>query len=523
MAVFITSAAYVDGDLEAEFGKIPPCFLPIGNRPLLYWQAELVRAEFPDSRLTLSLPKSVEIPPQIEEILSKFRVDVVRVADGCTLKESLLRTLISSWGVEEPLTVLHGDTLVGPLPKNSDFVGVARPKFSYRWDRTSDQQNGADSAVWCGVFGFADPKLLMQSLSSESDFRNGVLAYSSGRELQEVEVKDWLDLGHLNSYLDARKHFSTQRSFNRLSFSSFAVEKSSSDLEKMQAEANWFLALPPELKPYTPAIYAAENDSYSIELLPFLPLNDVFVHGNQDERYWLSIYNQYGEWFAASGDFASATGRESVRRAEQEREKLIVRKSRQRLDELKRSNHFKTDSPIVLNGKTFRSIEDVAEDCIRIALSQPLLPGVTHGDPCFSNTLVDTRGGRLRFIDPRGARNCDIDSLYGDRVYDVAKIAHSAIGQYDVIVSGAYKIEYSGGSDFGFELLTGPSQQRAGHLLLERGISGLPLKAVEQSLPTMVLLFLSMLPLHSDDRERQLALLLNGLRLYDEFVKDKFQ
>ena len=36
--LLITSGAYVESELAAEFGRIPPAFLPVGNRRLYTYQ-----------------------------------------------------------------------------------------------------------------------------------------------------------------------------------------------------------------------------------------------------------------------------------------------------------------------------------------------------------------------------------------------------------------------------------------------------------------------------------------------------
>ena len=36
--LLISSAAYVEPELEAEFGRLPPAFLPLGNRRLFVHQ-----------------------------------------------------------------------------------------------------------------------------------------------------------------------------------------------------------------------------------------------------------------------------------------------------------------------------------------------------------------------------------------------------------------------------------------------------------------------------------------------------
>ena len=52
------SGAYVGQELESEFGKIPPSFLPLGNRRLFQHQLALA----PEGvELLLSIPESFQI------------------------------------------------------------------------------------------------------------------------------------------------------------------------------------------------------------------------------------------------------------------------------------------------------------------------------------------------------------------------------------------------------------------------------------------------------------------------------
>ena len=51
-----------------------------------------------------------------------------------------------------------------------------------------------------------------------------------------------------------------------------------------------------------------------------------------------------------------------------------------------------------------------------------------HGDPTFSNSIIDNNL-KVWFIDPRGYFNKP--GIYGDRMYDFAKLYYSAVGGYD--------------------------------------------------------------------------------------------
>lgn len=61
-----------------------------------------------------------------------------------------------------------------------------------------------------------------------------------------------------------------------------------------------------------------------------------------------------------------------------------------------------------------------------------------HGDPTFSNTIID-RNLRAWFIDPRGYFAKDV-SIWGDPMYDFAKVYYSAIGGYDTFNRRKFKL-----------------------------------------------------------------------------------
>lgn len=60
-----------------------------------------------------------------------------------------------------------------------------------------------------------------------------------------------------------------------------------------------------------------------------------------------------------------------------------------------------------------------------------------HGDPTFSNSLID-RNLRTWFIDPRGYFSKD--GIWGDPMYDFAKVYYSAVGGYDTFNRRKFKL-----------------------------------------------------------------------------------
>ena len=175
------------------------------------------------------------------------------------------------------------------------------------------------------------------------------------------------------------------------------------------------------------------------------------------------------------------------------------------------------DAPWTLNGQPAPSLRAIAREAGEALLAAQAVPSFLHGDFCFSNILFDFRAGRVKTIDPRGTDALGRPCPFGDLRYDLGKLAHSVLGLYDFIVAGFYLLR-SEGRQLHFRLLSErclPVQR----LFMSTEFAGRK-PAQWQCHPVMVLLFLSMLPLHADDPRRQQALMANGIRLYLEWKSD---
>lgn len=99
------------------------------------------------------------------------------------------------------------------------------------------------------------------------------------------------------------------------------------------------------------------------------------------------------------------------------------------------------DAPsMTINGKKCRNVFSEKHD----GLLQRLLPMLQpkrfvpiHGDPTFSNTIVDDKL-RVWFIDPRGYFHKP--GIFGDAHYDFAKVYYSAVGGYDAFNRRKFKL-----------------------------------------------------------------------------------
>lgn len=514
--ILITSAGYVDAELQSEFGRLPNAFLPVGNRRLFERQVQLLAKHFPGEIIYLSLPDDFALTTRDRLCMERAGVSVVLVPVGLSLAESVLYVINAVAEYSGGLRVLHGDTLFSDLPSQWDCISVAESADDYAWhivDRKSPSP-----LVWAGFFSFSSIADIARCLvASRGRFDLAVSRYEQSHALNSAQAQGWLDFGHVNTFFRSRAQITTQRAFNHLQIRDHRVCKSGEQAQKIAAEAHWFESLPRPLRAYAPQLlhHAADTKSYHYELeyLCFAPLNELYVHGANPVPYWLRLFRHLCQWFA-DAQHALALSTSDLSQIRQDTHCLLVDKTLERMGTFLRASGLNGNAPVTLNGKALPSLNEVVDICLAKVDVSAVVPGVLHGDLCFSNVLFDSRADRIKLIDPRGMAYNGTHCITGDLRYDLAKLTHSVCGYYDFIIAGAFDIDEGKGLDFEFALhIDDRVEMVAAQFLDLNMLSGFTPRDV---MPQVVLLFLSMLPLHADSPRRQRALLANGLRLFEE-------
>jgi hypothetical protein len=512
--ILITSGAFISSEFQVELGRLPPAFLPMGNKRLYEHQVAALRSFFPDLDIHLSVTDSYEVPTYDVQRLKSLGVRTIPVPDGLKLGESVLYVINTIGRYDESLRIMHGDTYMCDIPLFEDVVALGDAEDEYPWE--TETTDGQVDRVWCGYFAFSDIKLLAASLCAwRGSFVEAIRHYQTRRPLQFPLVCDWLDMGHVNTYFRSKAKFTTQRAFNDLRIDRGVVHKASLQSTKIDGEANWFAALPYQLKRHVPQLirYGVEEGRhfYELEYLPHLSLNELFVHGNLPQVFWrraFALTDLLLESFRTAVPMTQA----QLDRVGQDYRQLIVDKTRQRLANFVAGSGDSLTQSAVLNGRVLPPLNDVVEHCQAAALAVQPRPGVVHGDLCFSNILYDSRANTLKLLDPRGINARQEPASLGDLRYDVAKFTHSVVGLYDHIVAGHFTLTELHPLDFTLEIHLDGSQLQVQQWYHEQvKLLGLPCHEV---LPVVVLLFVSMLPLHGENPLRQRALLANALRLF---------
>ncbi|WP_425653327.1 capsular biosynthesis protein [Vibrio campbellii] len=520
----IMSADYVGQELRSEFGCIPPSFLPLGNRRLFQHQVKLAPK---GSTVYLSIPESYQVSKTDMEWLDENGVRVIYTADNLSLGASLVAALnLSDHSLKTPLHILFGDTLFTELPSGDDIICVSDVTNSYNWavvtndnmqwlKNNDEKLEPSSNNIVNGYFKFSSPRELIRTMTQSNwKFLEGLNKYNSKIGLTPVYSEGWLDFGHVNTYYRSKANFTTQRAFNKLKINSDWIEKSSSKSSKIAAEANWFANLPFPLRGYIPQYLGSsrkgENVSYRLEYLHQTALNELYVFGELPTNTWEHIINGTIEFLKCC--LSEKAPNDALKNRISA---LFGEKTKHRLEEYCHEQNIELSDKWSYNGQMSVTLQDLLNN------SQSYLPidnndlslTVLHGDFCFSNILYDFRANRIKTIDPRGTTPNGDFTIYGDIRYDIAKLSHSILGMYDWIIAGYYDVDIDG-NDIHFKI-----DEHARHKVIQQrfmelidkefGISSVSLMAMQ------IQLFLSMLPLHSDDRERQKALFANAFRIYE--------
>lgn len=525
-ATLITSGTYIGEEMQAEFGRVPPAFLPVGPAVLLQHQINRLSAQGP---VWLSLPNDFHPDPAMARLLDERGVTRLALDPRRSLGLSVFQAILEM-GMEGTLDIMHGDTLLTlPPDMPAQCVSVGPVSDQYRWGvvgiesgmvasiHTGDggEQLSGDSRVLSGFFRFVDRPAFLRCLSRcDFDFVASVAEYARATPVAAVDGIEALDFGHLKTYYSSRYRLAAARHFNTLHIDGATVQKKSSDAAKLDAEAYWLRSVPAALKPFTARLIedagAPESGQYRTAYANYPTVAELYL-ARSPQLVWHKILTSACEYLDLAATFRDPDDRQTL-------QWLVLDKLQGRLDAYPDFLPARAD-PVSINGQALGTLQDVIDTIAGVVREAPAIPAcVMHGDLCFSNMLFDTRSDRIVLIDPRATVDGRI-SVYGDVRYDIAKLGHSVIGRYDQIIAGHLAATRDSNDRHAYRLE--PHEEGGLREWIEQAFLSRRAAGVAFDDPvvraTIVSLFLSMIPLHADNPDRQLTLFANGLRLFHAF------
>ena len=149
-----------------------------------------------------------------------------------------------------------------------------------------------------------------------------------------------------------------------------------------------------------------------------------------------------------------------------ESENVYFTKTYDRIQKIHKLIPYNDSNTLTINGKKCKNLFKNYNNSILDDLKPYLISNkftVIHGDPTFSNSLVD-KYFRTWLIDPRGYFASP--GIWGDPFYDFAKVYFSAIGNYDAFNRKKFKL-YINDSSIEIMIENNPFEQIAKQIFVE--------------------------------------------------------
>ena len=537
LRVLILSAGQINEELSKIFGKIPSGLIPINGKPVIFRIIDkLLNEGIKNISITVGYKKEI-----LEEIITEqyrkqcdiqFIESDFKKPPGNSIKDS-----INQFN-EKKLLIILGDTMIGNnltelVNKGKNFVLTSNEflntenwcvitKNEEKLDEIFDKkilENNKKYHALVGCYFFNKVNLLKNSLD---EFKNDerleissiIKKIKKKEEFNSETAQEWLDVGHLENYFSTKQFVLKTRYFNRLQFdeSRENVIKTSTNNEKLVNEINWYKQIPDEILDLVPKISDSsvqKNPFIKLEYIKHPTLSELWLYGEFSSNFWKEIIN---DLFIIIQKFK----KHNHHVTKQEYNSIYFQKTQDRINELMQDNQifkeiFEQDF-IFINSKkqkNWKLIKEQIKEKINIMFNEED-NCLIHGDLYFSNILYDSEKRNFKLIDPRGKWG---HGIAGDIKYDIAKIRHSIVGGFDTITNGLYSANYQGPNKIEYNVFVSKNNQTIRNELdniIEQNWKLDEIKMIEG------LLFISMLPLHSDNFERQLALFCIGIERLNE-------
>lgn len=524
--LLVLSAKYINGDLQQNFGQIPPVLLPYQNKELLVHICKNNSQQF-DVKVVAD-----EGYEMIADLVQRDSLDceVVYSKNSQDLKQSIIAGGIEDY---DQVVILMGDTFI----KNSTFTTYTGDMIAYEKNTEAYEyisfniDNGAvvveaeqkGDNIFCGIFSISAPSLFSAHLNQASGMYEALETYSRKQAFEFKHEADWIDLGHFKSFLESEINEVEARYFNQILIDKKKgkLVKKSEEKKKFVNEINWYLNIPNNLNYITPRIFDYSTDYNNLfiemEYYSYMTLHNLFVYGNANENKWIEIFNTLFETLDEFQKYSLKLETEEVNRCLRT---IYYDKTIERLNALKEVEEFQKYfcDELEINGAVYpglNKIIDTLENVIEVHLLNNDKFTVIHGDYFFANILYDSKSNFIRTVDPRG--DFGGYGIYGDPRYDIAKLSHSVNGKYDFIIKDMFNLDLNNNV---FSVNAKKDSNKLEQILAEKiqeRYNIEEIKLIES------LLFLSMVPLHKDYPQRQHVMLMTGITQYQKVLKNILQ
>jgi dTDP-glucose pyrophosphorylase len=512
--------------------------LPLNGKPVISWIIDNLK----EKKIKNIVIVSKDDDKELNEFLKWAYNDVKLVHVTNNESKSILDSLyagIKSISIHDDhvINVLLGDTLIyDSFDEDVDFLYAGYKNDSKRWCYIETNNNNElvnlvdeirnenlDYLVAAGFYKFNNGNLFSELLKdciilNNLEISDVIKRYAKIKPMAVKKCQNWYDFGHVEGILNSKRKLISSRSFNSLFINPVlnTITKTSQNNEKLRDELNWYKLLPEELKVLSPRLLSTStNDNFVTivqEFYGYPTLAELFLYGKISKSIWSEIFRHL---FVLNHEFKKY----SKQQLDNVYDEIYVIKTEDRIKKLYDQKEFvdlfKFDT-LIINGVVYKNLPILLNNLVEKLKNLSKTKNnsnIIHGDFCFSNILFDVNCFIIKLIDPRGSFGSK--GIYGDSRYEIAKLRHSAIGRYDFIVSNLFKIEIHE-NVINYSIATNENYQIVEDIfdsfVIKNDYNLDEIKLIEASL------FISMLPLHNDNFNRQLILYITGILKLNELL-----
>lgn len=547
-ALLIPSALLVPSDMRNKFGELPTALFPLGNKTMIERLYDKYK-DIVDVIYIVVKRKQLLINDYINS--KKLPIRIIELDElrdlGYTIQYGM-EFILGQEPLIDYIYVNFADFLLNehvPINNHNFFYyasGMSTDEWTYFKDNngiitdildkcplSENHQISNFSGIFVGLFGFTNPHYFLELLKQYSNvhsnmdtFYQSIFTYSQEYPFTILHSQNWFDVGHSDNYSKATTSVAA-RSFNSIEIDEQRgiLKKRSENKEKLVNEIRWYLRIPNKLQYLLPRVYDYSldlTDPYvSMEYYGYHTLHESLVFGDLPLVKWQAIFQKLLFAINDMGKFTVTGERNQFEAALRD---IYLQKTFDRLDMMRNEPDFHSffEKIITINGKEYRSLNEYIKmlpQLIEKLVVDTFIGqfNIIHGDLCFANILIEDTYDFIRVIDPRG--KFGTFDIYGDARYELAKLMHTLEGKYDFIIEDMFDID-----------VIGNTIEYHVHKQIDN-ITNVFLDVFRESIDNIqavrlieATLFLSMIPLHSDYKQRQFAMLVTGVMLLEQVIRE---
>ncbi len=538
----VIPAAGGSRDVLGRISDFPAALIRLGSKPIIYLSIEyLIEQGFRNFRIGVQS----RYLSNLQNVLKSFESEAnIEFYEGVIGESSIgtLNRLIDGLPESSPILINLGDTLckwdTNLLKDSSTAILVEKVPETERWSTASlDEENfvtkiyekgNSSSGVFgiCGVYWWRSASGLLSVFPKDlagaeiSDVLNPFV----GKAMRGITPEVWCDSDHGDMRENSRHRILESRSFNRIEIDDFrgTITKSSTNVEKLKMEIEYYKNLPSDLRIFFPRMLdysiAPEKTFQVLEYYSYPTLSEIYCYEDAPNFVWKRVLEKLSR---ITFDEFSSTGQQVVESQPTLREVFIDKTESRNLELAKRHDQLSkllTSHELKINATKYMGVPEILSQSKKVLDLLTSQNSVIHGDFCLSNILCEPDSNNIKLIDPRGGFS--EASCFGPQLYDVAKLGHSFLGRYDLIIADKFVLDLSnlGNYEIGFQIFETASHSEIEAEYLDTYLNRRVAKPVAKLLSGLLLL--SNPIFHLDRVDRAAAMIVQGMRLSNDALQE---